>query len=84
MYCSKCGKENPDDVKFCNSCGSVLTSTPAQAPAVVVKTSGMAIAAFVLGILSIFTFGLTIPLALIFGIISFVIIEKMNERLNHP
>ncbi len=24
MYCSKCGKENPDQAKFCSSCGNVL------------------------------------------------------------
>jgi len=81
MYCSECGKENPDDAQFCSSCGSVLTSTPTEAPAVVVKTSGMAIAALVLGILSIFTLGLTAIPALIFGIISLVIIEKSGGRL---
>jgi hypothetical protein len=41
----------------------------------------MAIAAFVLGILSIFTFGLTALPALIFGIISLVIIEKSGGRI---
>ncbi|MHC4532944.1 MAG: DUF4190 domain-containing protein [Planctomycetota bacterium] len=81
MYCSECGKENPDGAQFCNSCNSALTSTPTEAPAVVVKTSGMAIAALVLGILSIFTFGLTAIPALIFGIISLVIIEKSGGRI---
>ncbi len=81
MYCSECGKENPDDAEFCNSCSSVLTSTPTEAPPLVVKTSGMAIAALVLGILSIFTLGLTAIPALIFGIISLVIIEKSGGRI---
>ncbi|MBC8472145.1 MAG: DUF4190 domain-containing protein [Planctomycetes bacterium] len=81
MNCSKCGKENPDDARFCNSCGAALVSTPTQAPGVVVKTSGMAIAAMVLGILSLFTFGLTALPALIFGIISLVIIEKSGGRI---
>ena len=81
MYCSECGKENPDDAQFCSSCSSVLTSTPTEAPPLVVKTSGMAIAALVLGILSIFTFGLTALPALVFGIISLVIIEKSGGRI---
>ena len=81
MYCSKCGKENPDNAQLCHSCGSVLTSTPTQGPAVSVKTSGMAIAAMVLGILSFFTLGLTALPALIFGIISLVIIEKSGGRI---
>ena len=81
MYCSKCGKENPDDAQLCHSCSSVLTSTPAQAPALGVKTSGLAIAALVLGILSIFTLGLTAIPALILGIISLVTIEKSGGRI---
>ena len=81
MYCSKCGKENPDDAQLCHSCSSVLTSTPTQAPALSVKTSGMAIAALILGILSIFTFGLTAIPAIILGIISLVIIEKSGGRI---
>ena len=24
MYCSKCGKENPDNGKFCSACGAPL------------------------------------------------------------
>ena len=81
MNCSKCGKENPDDARFCNSCGAAFTSAPTQGPAVGVKTSGMAIAALVLGILSFCTFGLTALPALIFGIISLVVIEKSGGRI---
>ncbi|MCP4612001.1 MAG: DUF4190 domain-containing protein [Planctomycetes bacterium] len=81
MNCSKCGKENPDDARFCNSCGAAFVSTPTQGPGVIVRTSGMAIAAMVLGILSFFTFGITALPALIFGIISLVIIEKSGGRI---
>jgi len=81
MYCSKCGKKNPDNAQLCHSCSSVLTSTPAQAPALGVKTSGLAIAALVLGILSIFTLGLTTIPAIILGIISLVTIEKSGGRI---
>ncbi len=81
MYCPKCGKENPDDAQLCHSCSSVLTSTQAQAPALGVKTSGMAIAALVLGILSVFTCGITAIPALILGIISLVKIEKSGGKL---
>ena len=28
MFCSKCGKENLDDAKFCASCGTLFTDTP--------------------------------------------------------
>ena len=81
MNCSKCGNENPDEARFCNSCGAALTSAPAERPGVDVKTSGMAIAAMVLGILSFFTLGITAIPALIFGIISLVVIEKSGGRI---
>lgn len=81
MYCTKCGTENPDDAQLCHSCSSVLTSTSTIAPALAVKTSGLAIAALVLGILSFFTFGITAIPALILGIISLVKIEKSGGRI---
>jgi hypothetical protein len=58
-----------------------LTITPAQAPGLGVKTSGLAIAALVLGILSFFTFGITAIPAIILGIISLVRIEKSGGRI---
>ena len=29
LTCLSCGRENPDDARFCNGCGYVLTATPA-------------------------------------------------------
>jgi hypothetical protein len=58
-----------------------LTSTPAQPPSLAVKTSGLAIAALIIGILSIFSLGLTAIPAIILGIISLVKIEKSGGRL---
>jgi len=81
MYCPKCGTENPDDAQLCRSCSSVLTSTPALAPGLDVKTSGLAIAALVLGILSFFTCGITAIPAIILGIVSLVRIEKSGGRI---
>jgi hypothetical protein len=70
MFCPQCGEKNPDNGKFCSSCGAALTAAavPAARPAKTAaakgeRTSGMAIAALVLGIL-----GISI-LAIIFGAI---------------
>ena len=30
MFCSKCGKQNPDNAKFCASCGNPIADTPGQ------------------------------------------------------
>ena len=30
LYCRDCGKENPDDAKFCSNCGHLLTPQPTQ------------------------------------------------------
>ncbi|MFC1603505.1 DUF4190 domain-containing protein [Planctomycetota bacterium] len=81
MFCQKCGQENPDDAQMCSACASVLISPPIQAPSLSVKSSGMAIAAMVLGILSIFTCALTAIPAIILGIVSLVRIEKSGGSL---
>ncbi len=83
MYCPKCGTENPDDAQVCNSCGSALKIAPAESSKPVAKTSGLAIIAMVLGILSIIPFICIITFlpALILGIISLVRIEKSGGRL---
>jgi len=81
MYCPKCGKENPDDAQICQSCSALLAQAPLTVEHPIVKTSGLAIAALVLGILSVFTCGITAIPAVILGIISIVQIDKSGGRL---
>ena len=52
MYCPRCGQENQDDAQFCSSCNSALLPT-ASAGSVDVKTSGLAIASCLFGVLSL-------------------------------
>ena len=81
MYCPKCGKENPDDVKVCSSCSTKLPKAPRILDELTPKISRLAIAAFVLGSLSLFTCGLTTIPAIVLGIISFILIEKSGGKL---
>ena len=81
MYCPKCGKENADDAQICSACGSILTQGKASGGNIAIKTSRLAITALVLGILSIFTCGLTAIPAIILGIISLVLIDKSGGKL---
>ena len=82
MYCPKCGTQNVDEARFCGDCGAILTpSPPPVAEPIIPKTSGMAIAALVLGILSIFTCLLTGIPSIICGIISLIKIEKSGGRI---
>jgi len=81
MFCPKCGVENQEDAKLCSSCSWVLTSVGPTAPAPDAKTSALAVASLVLGILGFCTFFITAPLAIILGIISIFKIEKSNGQL---
>ena len=81
MYCPKCGKENLPDAQSCRFCGCSLTGAPTGAASINVRVSGLAIASLVLGILSVFTCGITAIPAIILGIISLVLIEKSGGRI---
>ena len=81
MYCPKCGTENPDDAQLCSSCSWVLTSISTTALAPDAKTSGLAIAALVLAILSIPTLFITAIPAFICGIVGIFKIEKSAGQL---
>jgi len=73
MFCSQCGEKNPDGSKFCSKCGEALVqpkapaAAPAKAAAAGEKTSGMAIAALVMGVAGFIFFGILSILAIIFG-----------------
>jgi len=62
MNCPKCGTQNPDDEKLCNSCGSDLTQPPTPAETVKVTTSRLAITALALAILTLFLLPFALPL----------------------
>ena len=81
MNCPRCGKVNPDDAQLCQSCSCALTQSSVSTESVIIKTSGMGIASMVLGILSIFSCGITAIPAVILGIISLIQIEKSGGRL---
>ena len=81
MYCPKCGTQNVEHAQICISCGQILTAAAPAAVPVQVKMSGLAIAAFILGILSLFTLGLTAIPAIILGIIALSAIGRSGGRL---
>ena len=68
MNCPKCGTQNPDDAQVCSSCGSELTKPNELAGSVKVRTSRLAIASLIFGILTLFAF----PVFLVPGFNSFV------------
>jgi hypothetical protein len=88
MFCAKCGTQVEEGSRFCQKCGTPVdtaiqptaippqpTAAPQSAgfqPVAAVKTSGMAIASLILGILGISLF------AIIFGIVAINQINKSN------
>jgi hypothetical protein len=56
MQCPKCGKENPDDARFCSSCGTALTQTLAIDEDTIVQTSRLAIASCIVALVSVLVF----------------------------
>ena len=61
--------------------GSAVLPLPATAPATPAKTSGLAIASLVLGILGFCSFGLTPMVGLLLGIVSLARINRSNGAL---
>lgn len=94
MNCPLCREQNPEGTKYCLACGAPLAETAATPPPpaqpiprnlpqqqVALKTSGLAIAALVLGILGFCTAGLTGLIGLILGIIALVQIGDKRHQL---
>ena len=82
MRCQQCGVENSDQAQSCSGCGSPLQVTQAM-PSAAAKTSGLAIAAFVMGLLCLTCVGwpfLFLP-AIICGIIALIMIANSQGRL---
>jgi len=92
MFCSKCGSQVADSVKFCSNCGAPATdTTAATAPPVIAapttttyapvgteQTSGKAVASLICGIINIFPLSLA---AIILGHISLSEIGKSAGRI---
>jgi len=80
MYCPKCEAENPDNAPTCRVCGVQLSPPPVVSGGIVPKTSGLAIAAFVLAVVSVVLFPVGL-IAIILGIAGIIVIEKSGGRL---
>ena len=75
MRCPRCGAENPEGARSCASCGAPYP--PAPPP----RTSGLAIASLVLGLLGMVTFGVTSLVGIVLGIVSLIQIQRRPDRL---
>jgi prepilin-type processing-associated H-X9-DG protein len=81
MLCPKCGTQNPDYAQSCRSCACVLAGTATTTANQPAKTSGLAVAALVLAILTPFICLFTFVPALVCGIMALVSINKSAGRL---
>jgi len=90
MLCPRCGANNADEARFCVSCGAQLQGQPEAnqpdrtqetPPYTPLKTSGLAIASLILGVLAFPTCGLTAIPGLILGIVGLVRINANRERV---
>ena len=88
MRCPRCGAENPEGARSCASCGAELVASAersiggaAYPPAPPPRTSGLAIASLVLGLLGILTFGVTSLVGIVLGIVSLIQIQRRPDRL---
>ena len=81
MKCPKCSAENPNDAQTCNLCGQILKNDSSSRLGTKPKTSRLAIASFVLGILSLPLLLLAAIPAIILGIVSLIKIKKSAGQL---
>jgi len=78
MQCTRCGRESPEGSAQCIHCGGPLVARPAPVRA---RTSGMAVASLVLGILGFFLFAIPALVGLVLGIISLRAVNRSQGRL---
>jgi hypothetical protein len=81
MNCARCGKETLSGAQFCRSCTSELKQVFLAPKNPDIRTSWLAILSLILGILSLFTCGITAIPAIVLGIISLIRIEKGGGKL---
>jgi prepilin-type processing-associated H-X9-DG protein len=72
MKCPKCGAENADGIMACSSCGCALMSAEATATSQPKQTSAMAKKSLVLGLISLCTFILIVPLVIISPVLGII------------
>ena len=87
MNCPQCGRENPDTALYCGGCGAgigkeVPAASP-QAPSLPPKTSGLAVASLIFGILGLLCL---LPIigsivGLVLGIMALVAINRSQGQL---
>ncbi|MBR1796607.1 MAG: zinc-ribbon domain-containing protein [Clostridiales bacterium] len=92
MFCSKCGAQNPDGVKFCSKCGALLSDNTVpvsnHAPRSTVYESEAkpknvkGIIGFILGIISILL-SLTMWGGLLAGIPGLILSISANKKKDH-
>lgn len=56
MECPKCGRENPDDARFCCSCGCALAQAAGATGRVNVRISSAAVASFICSLIALACF----------------------------
>ena len=83
MFCSKCGMQNSDGSTHCTNCGSPLIVAPGKVPSDAVstetKTSGLAITALVLGVLSLLCLPIIGLASITCGIIALIGIKDKKK-----
>ena len=81
MRCPKCSAEIQSEVVVCPFCGAQLAAGPSGPELVIVRTSRLAIAALVLGVLSVFTVGVLSVPAVILGIVALSVMDPKGGRV---
>ena len=56
MNCPNCGRENPDDARFCNSCGRAFTAAEPAKERVEVRISKAAVESFICSLIALLCF----------------------------